>query len=810
MTRRTESYAIRIGVEGGKAVRTEFGQVGADGEKSFKRIDAAGKGAGKTLHNTAKIITTTVAPAFAALGASLSARQIVAYSDKFKQLEGRLKIVSDSMDDVKVAQDGLFEIAQETRQPLEDLTDLYTRLNMALGENKRAQYDVLGISETFAKALAVTGEGSAQAQSAILQFSQAIQSDFKNSAQEINALVDSAPRLAIALQQSFGDGTKSLKKLGKEGVLSTESVLRALEPLASQAQEISSEFDNMSQTVGQAITQLDNAFLQLIGQSQLVEQGTSSVATGISTLADNLDTIAGASEFVAAVFAGKLATSLYTTATAYTANTAQAVAYQLALARMAGVSATAAAGQIGLANASRALGSVMALLGGPVGVALIGTMILMKDATNGAKDAQETLNTQMSTFRQVAAQYQTASSETRQRIEEDTAARIEAYKQELQAIEAIASRLEGENFIFKKAREIGSMIGIDTSTEDVRGVADNVRAAIGELEDVQARFNETRNATQPGITPPGITPPSGAPSGTSSAGGSSQNPYQDILTGLERESAEIEKQITLFGRKDSAMNRALSLMEIENTLREEGIILSSEQEAQIEDYLSKIEDQKTQLESLEQAQESAARSHRNSMERMRMGTEETYNAINGIVDSAINGQITSWRDLGSVVLNELQNILAAQIRVSNSGGSSGGGLSSLVGSISGLISAGSFVNATGTAAFSSRSFGSLTSAAALGAYGPGFANGGIAYSPSIFGEAGPEAAVPLPDGRSIPVTLNNNSAKGGDTYYIDARGADSAAIARLEATIKAIGGSVKKQALTAVQSEFKRNPNYLK
>lgn len=38
-----------------------------------------------------------------------------------------------------------------------------------------------------------------------------------------------------------------------------------------------------------------------------------------------------------------------------------------------------------------------------------------------------------------------------------------------------------------------------------------------------------------------------------------------------------------------------------------------------------------------------------------------------------------------------------------------------------------------------------------------FALGGIADRPSIFGEAGPEAAVPLPDGRSIPVTMNDNN-----------------------------------------------------
>ena len=46
-----------------------------------------------------------------------------------------------------------------------------------------------------------------------------------------------------------------------------------------------------------------------------------------------------------------------------------------------------------------------------------------------------------------------------------------------------------------------------------------------------------------------------------------------------------------------------------------------------------------------------------------------------------------------------------------------------------------------------------------------YANGGIANSPqmAIFGEGrGPEAYVPLPDGRSIPVTMRGGSGGGSD------------------------------------------------
>lgn len=54
---------------------------------------------------------------------------------------------------------------------------------------------------------------------------------------------------------------------------------------------------------------------------------------------------------------------------------------------------------------------------------------------------------------------------------------------------------------------------------------------------------------------------------------------------------------------------------------------------------------------------------------------------------------------------------------------------------------------------------------------PTFAKGGVSRSAAVFGEAGPEAAVPLPDGRSIPVTLSAprvpaGGASGGKNLHV--------------------------------------------
>lgn len=65
----------------------------------------------------------------------------------------------------------------------------------------------------------------------------------------------------------------------------------------------------------------------------------------------------------------------------------------------------------------------------------------------------------------------------------------------------------------------------------------------------------------------------------------------------------------------------------------------------------------------------------------------------------------------------------------------------------------------------------------IAAYGrpvalPHFAGGGVSNSAAIFGEAGPEAAVPLPDGRRIPVEMRGGG--GGHTVNVYVDGSNGA------------------------------------
>ena len=164
--------------------------------RSFRRFDGeVRQSLGSIIDLRAQLGGIAVATASA-----LSVSKIIRYSDTWKQLEGRLGIVSDNMQEVVQSQQALFQIAQRTRQPLEGITSFYTRLNQFIPESERKTYDLLQVTESVAAALAITGETGASAQAAMIQFTQAIGTNFEAAGQEIRSLQEQALAIVTGKQ----------------------------------------------------------------------------------------------------------------------------------------------------------------------------------------------------------------------------------------------------------------------------------------------------------------------------------------------------------------------------------------------------------------------------------------------------------------------------------------------------------------------------------------------------------------------------------------------------------------------------------
>lgn len=613
------------------------------------------------------------------VASALSVQKIIQYSDTWKQLEGRMRIVSENTQDVTDSTDELFKVAQRTRQPLEGIISFYTRMKQFVPEAERAQYDFIGVTESVATALAITGESGASAQAAMIQFTQALGTNFQSAGQEIRSLQEQAPRLSLALVNALGGGTKSLKELQEEGVLTRQSVLQALGRMGDEAKVLQAELALVPTTVGQALQRLNNAFLRFIGQTDAIRQGTNSLALVITTMANNFDILATAVAGVAAVLGARMVGALVAATGSFISATASAYAYQLALARMAGISATAATATLGLGAAMGTLSGAIALLGGPVGVAFLGTMGLMALKAHAAGEAQRVMNQRLAEHRDAVAGFIYASQERRKEIEAATRQNIENLKKELEAVVILYNAYAQKSFAGRFFQNLGAGVGIGKGVKEIANEGAALEKAIAELERDLATFENFKG---------GNLDLSGG-----GGGDKAQKKIDSIIQGLKDESEQIELQTKLYGQKEAAIERAQQALKIQQQLESAGIKLTQQQQEEITKYLDSIERQTAlQKEQAEQQKE---------LEERERNRKQAIDQLGASFESAFEKAIADGEKLGDVLQSLGNDIVRLLTRLTiteplfsgiTSAFGSGGGLSGIGSFFGDLLGFGSFAS----------------------------------------------------------------------------------------------------------------------
>lgn len=437
-----------------RAGLSRAGKATKDATSSWQRdLNKTGSAFSAVL-NPVRNLGAAVGQLGAIFAGAFSVQKLVQYSDTWRQLEGRMSLSASSLAEVVQQQKDLYEIAQRTRQPLEGITSFYSRLKQFIPEAERAQFDLLGVTESVASALAITGETGASASAAMIQFTQAIGTNFEAAGQELRSLQEQAPRLTKALMDALGGGTKSLQQLKDEGKLTRESVLNALSGMGDEGRRLRDELSKIPTTVSQALTNLNSAFLQFIGTNQNVQGATSALSAAINALSRNLDLVANAVVLLAGVYTVRLIPALTVSIGLWVNNTRQVLLYQTALARMAGVSTVAAGAILTLSRA-------MALLGGPIGIALIAAAAAYGHEQQRAADIQQKYNEALSKTQSLSAEYIGASKERQEEIKKEIKNLVDLAKAEAGAAQAAFLRANskvGQTGVFGRISPIGGII----------------------------------------------------------------------------------------------------------------------------------------------------------------------------------------------------------------------------------------------------------------------------------------------------------------------------------------------------------------
>jgi tape measure domain-containing protein len=383
----------------GKVLQAEVGKaatsvkgLGTEAERSGER---ASQGFGKARQGVESIsrslnqVKNLVGGLFLLNEFEQAGRMLFRLSDEYANLNGQIALVAESA----AAQDRIFEqvrsIANDTGQALNGVATLTTRTIRALTSSGEVASEAISkglrLTDVISNAVLVSGASQAEANAGIIQLSQGLASGVLRG-EEFNSVMEQTPRIAIALSDALGVTLGQLRAMAAEGELTTDVVTNAL---LSQAAAVKAEADSIPPTIGRAWTALVNEVGVFIGKTSEATDAGQTLATAIQGVADNLTTIFEGLirlvEVLVLLIAARLTSAIAGWVAANISLTASISGTTIAQLRLNGALLAATLQMRAVATAAGLARGALALVGGPVGVAVLAAgavgMLAMRSRT---------------------------------------------------------------------------------------------------------------------------------------------------------------------------------------------------------------------------------------------------------------------------------------------------------------------------------------------------------------------------------------------------------------------------------------------
>ncbi|UCV13763.1 tape measure protein [Quatrionicoccus australiensis] len=227
------------------------------------------------------------------------AKDALRAADELKGIEARLKLSSASWREYQQALVGVRDIAFQAGTAVAANVALINRISDPVKAMGGAQKDVLALTQAVNNSLRISNAGTVEGAAAMLQFSQAMGAGVLQG-EELNSILENAPRLARAIADGLGVTVGELKNLGAQGALTSQQVFKAVQ---SQQAALAAEAARLPQTVGMAWTNLAESTKLYVSGVDKATGATSGLATLLNTVAKNLPAIGTALTDIAIVSA---------------------------------------------------------------------------------------------------------------------------------------------------------------------------------------------------------------------------------------------------------------------------------------------------------------------------------------------------------------------------------------------------------------------------------------------------------------------------------------------------------------------------
>lgn len=227
--------------------------------------------------------------ALAAVGVVAAIKQYVELSNTYQTLQNRIRLVTSSQQEQVAVTRELLDVSNQTFTSLRDTTELYARLAFNTRNLGLTQKEVLDVTRSLNQAVILSGAGAREASNAIIQLSQGLASGTLRG-DELRSVLEQLPFVADVIAESLEVDRSALRRLGAEGEITSEKIVRGLQDAAPRIQ---AEFDKLTPTIGQSFQVLQNQILAAVGEfnnatgaSNFFAQSILSIADGITDVAD--------------------------------------------------------------------------------------------------------------------------------------------------------------------------------------------------------------------------------------------------------------------------------------------------------------------------------------------------------------------------------------------------------------------------------------------------------------------------------------------------------------------------------------------
>ncbi|MAM40279.1 MAG: phage tail tape-measure protein [Erythrobacter sp.] len=285
-----KKVSVRLVAENGRQVRAELEGVGNAGAASFQKLAKEVDTTGVMLRRLAGI----------AAGA-LSIRQVAQYADTWTDLRSRVDLATGSQEKGAAVMDRLAQMARRTYSGIEQTTESWLANATALRELGLSAAESLDFTEALNNAMVVSGAKAERAASVQNALSKAMALG-SLSGDNLNTVIQTGGRVAELLAEGLGTSVSGLRQMGQQGLITGEVIRTAL---VGNLELLRDEADSMPATIGDAFTLIGNAALQLVGSWDQMVGASSSVASALIMVADNLERLASISIAFAGFMAGR-------------------------------------------------------------------------------------------------------------------------------------------------------------------------------------------------------------------------------------------------------------------------------------------------------------------------------------------------------------------------------------------------------------------------------------------------------------------------------------------------------------------------